>query len=51
MLVVQLKKNYDTKISGLQKKRTDHNHDNYITTPEINTLAADVLMQDQHKQI
>ena len=30
---------------------TDHNHDKYITAPEFNTLAADVLMQDQHKQI
>ena len=44
MLVVQLKKtNYDTKISELKKKVTDHNHDKYITTPESNTLAADVF--------
>ena len=44
MLVVQLKKtNYDTKISELKKKVTDHNHDKYITTPEFNTLAADVF--------
>ena len=34
------KTNYDTKISELEKKLTDHNHDKYITTPEFNTLAA-----------
>ena len=34
---------YDTRISKLEKKRTDHNHDKYITTPEFNTLAADVF--------
>ena len=25
--------NYDTKISEFEKKLTDHNHENYITTP------------------
>ena len=34
------KTNCDTKISELEKKLTDHNHDKYITTPEFNTLAA-----------
>ena len=44
MLVVQLKKtNYDTKISELEKKLTDHNYDNYITTTEFNTLTACVF--------
>ena len=28
---------------SLKKKLTDHNHDKYITTPEFNTLAADVF--------
>ena len=37
------KTNYDTKISELKKKLTDHNHDKYITTQEFNTLAADVF--------
>ena len=39
------KTNYDTKISALEKKITDHNHDKYITTPEFNTntLAASVF--------
>ena len=37
------KTNYDTKISELEKKPTDHNHDRYITSPELNTLAADVF--------
>ena len=45
MLVVLLKKktNYNAKITEIEKKLTDHNHDKYITTPEFNTLAADVF--------
>ena len=31
------KRNYDTKITEIEKKITDHNHDKYITTPEFNT--------------
>ena len=37
------KTDYDTKISELEKKLTDHNHDKYITTPEFNTLAVYVF--------
>ena len=37
------KTDYDTKISELEEKLTDHNHEKYITTPEINTLAASVF--------
>ena len=33
----------NTKISEIEKKLSDHNHDKYITTPEFNTLAADVF--------
>ena len=33
------KTNYDTKISELEKKLPDNNHDKDITTPEFNTLA------------
>ena len=41
MLVVLLKKkNYDTKISELEKELTDHDHDEYITTPKFNTFPA-----------
>ena len=29
--------------SLIEKKLTDHNHDKYITTPDFNTLAADVF--------
>ena len=29
-------------MSELEKKLTDHNHDKFITTPEFNTLVADV---------
>ena len=37
------KTDYDTKTTEIEKKLTDHNHDKYITTPEFNTLAADVF--------
>ena len=37
------KTDYNTKISDIEKKIFDHNHDKYITTPEFNTLAADVF--------
>ena len=30
----------NTKISGIEKEITNHNHDKYITTPEFNNLAA-----------
>ena len=43
MLVVLLKKNYNTKITEIEKKLTGHNHDKYITTPESNTSAAGVF--------
>ena len=37
------KTNYNTKITEIEKKLTDHNHDKYITTLEFNTLAKDVF--------
>ena len=37
------KTDYDTKITEIEKKLTVHNHDKYITTPEFNTLVADVF--------
>ena len=44
MLVVVLKKTgYDTKITEIENKLNNHNHDKYIATPEFNTLAADVF--------
>ena len=39
------KTDYETKITEIEKKPTDPNHDKYITTPEFNTLAADVLIE------
>ena len=32
------KTDYDTKITEIEKKLTDHNHDKYIATPKFNTL-------------
>ena len=37
------KTDYSTKITEIGKKLTNHNHDKYVTTPEFNTLAADVF--------
>ena len=37
------KTDYNTKISEIENKVNDHNHDKCITTPEFNTLAADVF--------
>ena len=30
----------NTKVNEVEKKITDHDHDNYITTPEFNKLTA-----------
>ena len=44
ILIAQLKEtDYNTKFTEIEKKLTDHNHDDYITPPEFNTLAADVF--------
>ena len=37
------KADYETKISDIEKKITNHNHDKYITTPEFNTMAASIF--------
>ena len=34
------KADYDTNISEIEKKVSDHNHDKFITTLEFNDLAA-----------
>ena len=43
--LVKKKKNYNTKITEIENKLTDHKYDKLIiiTTPEFNTLAADVF--------
>ena len=42
VLVIQLKKNdYNTKVSEIEKKITDHDHDKYITVPEFNKLTVE----------
>ena len=44
MLVTLLRKqDFNTKITAIEKKLTNHNHDKYITTPEFNKLSADVF--------
>ena len=37
------KTDYNTKITEVENKLNNHNHDKYITTPEFNNLAADVF--------
>ena len=37
------KTDYNTKITETENKLNNHNHDKNITTPEFNTLAADVF--------
>ena len=37
------KTDYNTKIKKIENKLNNYDHDKYITTPEINTLAADVF--------
>ena len=44
MLVVLLKKiDCYTKITEIEKKLTDHNHDKCFTTPEFNKFSAEVF--------
>ena len=44
MLVIWLKKtDYDTKVTEIENKLNNHNHDKYIDTSEFNKLAADVF--------
>ena len=37
------KTDYNTKDTEIENKLNNHNHDKCITTPELNTLAADVF--------
>ena len=44
MLVIWLKKtDYDTKVTEIENKLNDHNHDKYIDTSEFHKLAVDVF--------
>ena len=41
MQIWQKKTDYDTKVSEIENKVNDHNHDKYITTPEFNRLTTE----------
>ena len=44
MLLALLKKtDYDTKVTEIENKFNNHNHDKYIDTQEFNKLAGDVF--------
>ena len=37
------KTDYNKKIIEIENKVNNHNHDKYITTPEFNTMTADIF--------
>ena len=37
------KTNYNTKVTEIVNELNNHNHDRYITTPDFNTLAANIF--------
>ena len=44
VLVIQSRKtDYKTKINGIEKKITDHNHDKHITTLEVNKFMVEIF--------
>ena len=43
MLVTSKKTDYNTKITDIENKLNDHDHDKYIDASEFNTLAANVF--------
>ena len=45
------KTEYNTKISVIEKKIIDHDHDKYITTPEFNTMTASTFNEKLAVQI
>ena len=46
------KTDYNTKITEIEKKLTENNHDKYITTPVFNILAANAFnVRLEQKQI
>ena len=44
------KTDYKTRVSEIEKKVSDHNHNKHITTLEFNNLAA-IVFNDKHRQI
>ena len=41
LVILSKKTDYNTKINEIEKKITDHNHDNHFTTPEVNKLTSE----------
>ena len=40
------KTDYDTKVTEIENKLTDHNHDKYIVTSKFNTFATNVFNKE-----
>ena len=45
------KTDYNAKVTEIENKLNNHNHDKYIDTSEFNKLTADGLMRDWHNLI
>ena len=43
LLIYSKKTDYNTKVSEIEKKITDHNHDKYIITQEFNKFTAEIF--------
>ena len=41
LAILSKKTDYDTKVNEIQRKITNHNHDKYIATLELNKLTAE----------
>ena len=41
LLISSKKQNYNTKVSKIEVKIADHDHEKYITPPEFNKLPAE----------
>ena len=41
--LVKKKTDYNTKITNIENKLSNHNHNKYVATSEFNSLAADVF--------
>ena len=49
--LVKIKTDYNTNITEIEKKFTDHDHDKNVTNPEFNNLTARVFTERLTKQI
>ena len=51
VLVIQLKTDYNTKVTEIEKKLNNHNHDKYIDTSEFNKTDFDAKLSNLNRKI